>query len=167
MINKFCLGAFLFPQFYNVILYKPIELESKSLTCGTDSKIALCDNRIENSKTCNPFSTSILYCDQACPYGTVFRDFEKLDRLKLNKINPCITVDTTYFLKNGTTKYSYFFSKNLCIQNQNLTLMPFQLSVVAYDLLDRRSLSSKTENEGFTVAFWFQQIANRTGYIYL
>ena len=43
---------------------------------------SLCDNRFQDSSLCSNLS-SIIYCDQTCPYGTVLQNINKLDQLNL------------------------------------------------------------------------------------
>lgn len=165
-IFKFVFSVFLYPDLQNIAFNKPIQLEPKNLICGLDSKISLCENRLDIGKPCNQYSSSILYCDQSCPYGTIIRNYADIETISLVKLNPCITKDRTYFVKNSTVKYSYLLSSNLC--NDELSWTPFILNSIANRLLGQRSLSTihENENEGFTVLFWFQQFGNRNGLVF-
>jgi hypothetical protein len=162
-----CDSIFYYPGLLNIALNKPIELEPKRLICGTESKVSLCDNRLEKGKSCNQYSNSILYCDQSCPYGTVIRNFDEIEKINLQKLNPCIVADRSYYMKNSIINYSYFFSSSLCNPENNLVWKPFIFNSIANNLFGQRSLSSYhgDENEGFTILLWFQQIGNKNGFV--
>jgi hypothetical protein len=166
-ICKPILSIFHYPGIENIALNKRVELEPKNLICGMDSKISLCDNRLDIGKSCIQFPNSVLYCDQSCPYGTVIRNFDDIEKINLQKLNPCVTVDRAYFVKNLPIKYSYLFSSNLCSDEQSLHWTPFVLNEIANSLFGQRSLSvfHENENEGFTILFWFQQFGNRNGFV--
>ena len=166
-----CVSIFHYTSLLNIALNKPLELEPKKLICGIGSKISLCDNRLEIGKSCNQFSSSVLYCDQSCPYGTIIKNFEAIESINLQKLSTCIAADRTYYMKNSPIKYSYLFSSNLCNREQNdeksIVWTPFILNSIANNLFGQRSLSTfhDDEKEGFTMLIWFQQIGNRNGFV--
>ena len=128
---------------------------------------SLCDNRFQDSSLCSNLS-SIIYCDQTCPYGTVLQNINKLNQLNLELMEPCeIIKDFGVLLTKNEKINSYFFDKNnnLCDNDRTKSIWrPFSIISTS----DNSFQSSSVFQTGFSISLWFQQYLSNNGYaIYL
>ena len=165
LVSETC-STLLFPESVVVSELKPVELSPFGSTCGLDFKETLCDNRLQDRQLCSN-SSNLIYCDQTCPYANVFVNLNKIEQLKLEKMQPCqVLKDYGVLLtKETSSSNSYLFDDDFgrCNnENTKATWKPFSLSSVANEnplfKLNGGALSSiDLFNSGVTISLWFQQ----------
>lgn len=152
-------SAILYPESTNVGKFKPTSLNPLGSTCGLEFQETLCDNRFQNNKLCSN-TTSIILCDQTCPYGTLIPNINRIKQLSLELMEPCeIVKDYGILLTKSDSTNSYLFDKNnnLCDNDRTRSLWrPFPLSLTADN-------SSSITNTGFSLSLWFQQYISNNG----
>ena len=163
VIDKFLQinAAVFYPQGLNVGKFKPVSLNPLGGTCGVELAESLCENRFQNSKLCTN-SSSVINCDQTCPYGRIVQNTQKIEQLKLELMEPCeIVRDYGILLAKSESTSSYFFDKNnnLCDSDRvkrNWKPFPLISSTVS-------SSSESIVNTGFSLILWFQQYISNNG----
>jgi hypothetical protein len=165
-------GRLLYPEADNIAIFKPIAIQPIGSTCGLELKDTLCDNRVQDSKSCSN-SSSLFYCDQSCPFGNVLTDLDTLEQLKLETMNPChIVKDFGNRLSqaNKQTDHSYYFDKtnSLCINNDEaIRWKPFDLlnnqASTTLNFYNSRTPGLPIVNSGFTFSLWFKQFRINNG----
>ncbi len=108
--------------------------------------------------------SSIIYCDQTCPYGTVLQNINKIEQLNLELMEPCeIIKDFGVLLTKGENKNSYLFDKNnnLC-DNDRIKSVWRPFSIVSS--FESSFESTSVFQTGFSISLWFQQYLSNNGY---
>jgi hypothetical protein len=166
-------AALMYPEADNIAINKQVLIHPMGSTCGLELKDSLCDNRFQDNKLCSNTS-ALFYCDQSCPYGNVLTDFDKIEQLKLENMNPCLIVkDYGSKLSKQDSGFSYYFDKtnNLCNNNdETVKWKPFDLinsqAKPSLSFYNTRTPGLSIADSGFTLSLWFRQFRINNGFIF-